>query len=171
MCAGGSAGWFQATANALVADDAIRVFAQVGDALPAILHTQRLVVLILQVQVLERGEVLDRGGHVSIHLVVVEVERDEIHQVSQGVQLRQVEVQLVVLHAELTKPVQLAYFSRDGAREIVLKHVELLQRLRGVAGGLGTRGQGAPTWEGGRTCKSPIDGGTEPLIWFDEALR
>ena len=121
-------------ANALVADDAVGVLAQVWDALPAILHTQRLVVLILQVQVLEGGEILDRGGHVSVHLVVVEVERDEIHQVSQGVQLRQVEIQLVVLHAELTKSVQLADFSRDGAREVVLEHVELLQCLRDTGG-------------------------------------
>ena len=61
-------------------------------------------------------------------------ERDEIHQVSQGVQLRQVEIQLVVLHAELTKSVQLADFSRDGTREVVLKHVELLQCLRDTGG-------------------------------------
>ena len=46
-------------ANALVADDAVGVLAQVWDALPAILHTQRLVVLILQVQVLEGGEILE----------------------------------------------------------------------------------------------------------------
>ena len=63
----------------------------------AVLLAEGHVVLVVEVEVLQRGEVLHRRRHVAAHLIVVHVERDQLAQITHGGPLREVAIELVVL--------------------------------------------------------------------------
>mgnify|MGYP006146299077 CR=1 FL=1 len=91
------------------------------------LLAERLVVLIVKVEVLHGREVLDRGGHLARHLVVVEVERDELAQVAEGGKLGEVCVEPIVLHAQVAQRRDAAELERQRARNLVGEEREVVE--------------------------------------------
>ena len=63
----------------------------------------RLEVLVVDVQVHQGREVLQRRRHVPDHLVFVQIERDEAPEAAKRRELGEVAVELVVLHPQMPK--------------------------------------------------------------------
>ena len=68
----------------LLAHQSPRVLANIGDALPAVVLPDGCEVLVLQIELLEIGQVGDAGRHVAHHTIVVQVEVTQAHEVADG---------------------------------------------------------------------------------------
>lgn len=66
----------------VLSHNSVGVFPHIWQTLPAVILSQRLVVLILQVEVLEICQVLDAIRHVSFHGVIVQIQIRELGQIS-----------------------------------------------------------------------------------------
>ena len=56
--------------------------------------------LVVEVQVLKSRQILQRCRQVTIHVIVVKVQSDEVAQVPEGPEFSQIAIQPIILHAD-----------------------------------------------------------------------